>query len=87
MVLSVDEKSQAQALARSQPALPMVPGVPDRRCRTHVRHGTTSLFAVLNVADGTVISSIRRRHRAVELRKFLTKIDKTVPGPRARGPA
>ena len=79
VVLSVDEKSQVQALARCQPALPMVPGTAERRCHDYVRHGTTSLFAALNVADGTVISSIHRRHRAAEFRKFLTKIDKTVP--------
>ncbi|MFC7752526.1 IS630 family transposase [Tsukamurella soli] len=79
VVLSVDEKSQVQALARSQPAFPMMPGVPERRTHDYVRHGTTSLFAAMNVADGTVISSIHRRHRAVEFKKFLQKIDKTVP--------
>ncbi|QGU07043.1 hypothetical protein COCCU_05485 [Corynebacterium occultum] len=79
VVLSVDEKSQVQALQRSQPTLPMMPGTPERRAPDYVRHGTTSLFAALNVADGTVISSIHRRHRAVEFKKFLAKIDKTVP--------
>jgi len=79
VVLSVDEKSQVQALARSQPAFPMMPGVPERRTHDYVRHGTTSLFAALNVADGTVISSIHRKHRAVEFKKFLAKIDKEVP--------
>lgn len=79
VVLSVDEKSQVQALARSQPAFPMMPGVPERRTHDYVRHGTTSLFAALNVADGTVIASTHRRHRATEFKKFLTKIDKTVP--------
>jgi len=79
VVLSVDEKSQVQALARSQPAFPMMPGVPERRTHDYVRHGTTSLFAAMNVADGTVIASTHRRHRAVEFKKFLTKIDKTVP--------
>ncbi|WP_026533703.1 IS630 family transposase, partial [Arthrobacter sp. H14] len=79
VVLSVDEKSQVQALARSQPAFPMMPGTPERRTHDYVRHGTTSLFAALNVTDGTVISSIHRRHRAVEFKKFLTKIDKNVP--------
>ena len=63
---SVDEKSQVQALARSQPAFPMMPGMPEKRTHDYVRHGTTSLFAALNVADGTVISSLHRRHRTVE---------------------
>src|SRR5215218_519789 len=79
VVLSVDEKSQVQALARSQPAFPMMPGMPERRTHDYVRHGTTSLFAAFNTADGTVISSLHRRHRAVEFRKFLTKIDAQVP--------
>jgi transposase len=79
VVLSVDEKSQVQALARSQPAFPMMPGTPERRSHDYVRHGTTSLFAALNVTDGTVISSIHRKHRSVEFKKFLVKIDKTVP--------
>lgn len=79
VVLSVDEKSQVQALARSQPAFPMMPGTPERRSHDYVRHGTTSLFAALNVQDGTVISSIHRRHRAVEFKKFLAKINKNVP--------
>ena len=79
VVLSVDEKSQIQALARSQPAFPMMPGMPEKRTHDYVRHGTTSLFAALNVADGTVISSTHRRHRAIEFRKFLTKIESQVP--------
>lgn len=79
VVLCVDEKSQVQALQRSQPALPMMPGMPERRTHDYVRHGTTTLFAAFNVADGTVISSLHRRHRATEFKKFLTKIDKTVP--------
>lgn len=79
VVLSVDEKSQVQALSRSQPAFPMMPGTPERRTHDYVRHGTTSLFAALNVADGTVISSVHRKHRSVEFKKFLAKIDKTVP--------
>src|SRR3954469_6209598 len=79
VVLCVDEKSQVQALARSQPAFPMMPGMPEKRTHDYVRHGTTSLFAALNTADGTVISSLHRRHRAVEFRKFLTKIDAQVP--------
>ena len=79
MVLSVDEKSQVQALARSQPALPMMPGMPEKRTHDYVRHGTTSLFAAMNTADGTVISAVHRRHRSVEFKKFLAKIDKEVP--------
>ena len=62
VVLSVDEKSQIQALARSQPAFPMMPGMPEKPAHDYARHGTTSLFAALNVADGTVISSLHRRH-------------------------
>ena len=79
VVLSVDEKSQVQALARSQPAFPMMPGMPEKRTHDYVRHGTTSLFAALNIVDGTVISSLHRRHRAVEFKKFLIKIDTEVP--------
>ena len=79
VVLSVDEKSQVQALARSQPAFPMMPGLPEQRTHDYLRHGTTSLFAALNTADGTVISSVHRRHRAIEFKKFLTKIDSQVP--------
>lgn len=79
VVLSVDEKSQVQALARSQPAFPMMPGMPEKRTHDYVRHGTTSLFAALNVADGTVIASTHRRHRAVEFKKFLAKIEDQVP--------
>jgi transposase len=79
VVLCVDEKSQVQALARSQPAFPMMPGMPEKRTHDYVRHGTTSLFAAMNVADGTVISATHRHHRAVEFRKFLAKIDTEVP--------
>jgi transposase/transcriptional regulator with XRE-family HTH domain len=79
VVLCVDEKSQVQALARSQPAFPMMPGMPEKRTHDYVRHGTTSLFAALNVADGTVISAVHRRHRAVEFKKFLARIDAEVP--------
>ena len=64
VVLCVDEKSQIQALDRSQPVLPMMPGMPERRTHDYVRHGTTSLFAAFNIADGTVISELHRRHRA-----------------------
>ena len=79
VVLCTDEKSQVQALDRSQPALPMMPGMPERRTHDYVRHGTTSLFAAFNIADGTVISELHRQHRAIEFKKFLTTIDKTVP--------
>jgi transposase len=79
VVLCVDEKSQVQALARTSPVLPMMPGMPERRTHDYVRHGVTSLFAAFNIADGTVISSIHRRHRAVEFKKFLAKIDAEVP--------
>jgi transposase/transcriptional regulator with XRE-family HTH domain len=80
VVLCVDEKSQVQALARSQPAFPMMPGMPEKRTHDYVRHGTTSLFAAFNIDDGTVISALHRRHRASEFKKFLAKIDTEVPG-------
>jgi transposase/transcriptional regulator with XRE-family HTH domain len=79
VVLCVDEKSQVQALQRSQPALPMMPGMPERRTHDYVRHGTTTLFAAMNVSDGTVITSLHRKHRAIEFKKFLTKIEDQVP--------
>jgi transposase len=79
VVLCVDEKSGMQALDRSQPVLPMMPGMPERRTHDYARHGTTSLFAAFNIADGTVISELHRQHRAVEFKKFLIAIDKAVP--------
>jgi transposase len=79
VVLCVDEKPQIQALDRSQPVLPMMPGTPERRTHDYVRHGITSLFAAFDIADGTVISELHRQHRATEFKKFLTTIDKTVP--------
>ncbi|MEV0811525.1 IS630 family transposase [Micromonospora sp. NPDC050200] len=79
VVLCVDEKSQVQALDRSQPVLPMMPGMPERRTHDYVRHGITSLFAAFNIADGTVISQLHRQHRAIEFKKFLITIDKSVP--------
>jgi len=79
VVLCVDEKSQVQALARSQPAFPMMPGMPEKRTHDYARHGTTSLFAAFNTADGTVISSLHRRHRTIEFKKFLAKINTEVP--------
>ncbi|GLW19923.1 hypothetical protein Stsp01_66660 [Streptomyces sp. NBRC 13847] len=82
LVLCVDEKSQIQALDRSQPVLPMVPGIPERRSHDYVRAGTTTLFAALGVATGKVIGSLHRRHRAVEFKKFLTKPDTEVPADR-----
>jgi len=79
VVLCVDEKSGMQALDRSQPVLPMMPGMPERRTHDYARHGVTSLFAAFNIADGTVISELHRQHRAVEFKKFLIAIDKAVP--------
>ncbi|MER7370994.1 IS630 family transposase [Nonomuraea wenchangensis] len=79
VVLCVDEKSQIQALDRSQPVLPMMPGMPERRTHDYVRHGITSLFAAFNIADGSVIGELHRQHRATEFKKFLITIDKTVP--------
>ena len=79
VVLSVDEKSQVQALARSQPAFPMMPGMCEKRTHDYLRHGTTSLFAAFDIADGSVICSLHRRHRTVEFKKFLQKIDSQVP--------
>ncbi|WP_369794618.1 IS630 family transposase [Kutzneria sp. 744] len=68
-----------QALDRSAPMLPMMPGLPQRRTHDYIRHGITTLFAALDVASGEVIGSIHRRHRAVEFKKFLTTLDKQVP--------
>jgi transposase len=79
VVLCVDEKSQIQALARFAPILPMLTGTPERRSHDYVRHGTTSLFAALDMVSGKVIGSLRRRHRASEFRKFLERIDAEVP--------
>jgi transposase len=79
IVLCVDEKSQIQALDRSAPVLPMMPGMPERRSHDYVRHGITTLFAALDVATGEVIGSIHRRHRAAEFKKFLIKLDNQVP--------
>jgi transposase len=79
VVLCVDEKSGMQALDRSQPVLPMMPGMPERRSHDYARHGITSLFAAFNIADGTVITALHPQHRAVEFKKFLIAIDKTVP--------
>jgi transposase-like protein len=74
VVLSVDEKSQIQALDRSQPVLPIMPGMPERRTHDYVRNGLTTLFAAFDVATGEVISSLHRRHRAAEFKKFLGRV-------------
>jgi transposase len=80
LVLSVDEKSQIQALDRTQTILPMRPGRIALRTHDYKRHGTTSLFAALDVATGKVIGSCMQRHRSREFIKFLDQIDKSVPG-------
>ena len=79
LVLCVDEKSQIQALDRSQPVLPMRPGQVERRTHDYKRHGTTSLFAALNTATGNVIGKCYKRHRAIEFKKFLIEIERRVP--------
>ena len=79
VVLCVDEKSQIQALDRTQPVLPMRPGVPERQTHDYKRNGTTSLFAALNTATGEVIGKCCRRHRSVEFKRFLALIAKAVP--------
>lgn len=79
VVFCVDEKSQIQALDRTQPLLPMLPGTPARNTATYSRHGTTTLFAALDVATGQVIGKCHRRHRAKEFIGFLKEIDRNVP--------
>jgi transposase len=79
LVLCVDEKSQIQALDRTQPLLPLRPGQVERRSHDYVRHGTTSLFAALDAKSGKIIGQVHRRHRAIEFRKFLDTIDGAVP--------
>jgi transposase len=79
LVLCVDEKAQIQALDRSQPLLPMRPGQVERRTHDYKRHGTTSLFAALDVKTGKVMGECHRRHRSVEFRKFLDAIEANVP--------
>ena len=78
MVLCVDEKSQIQALDRTQPMLPLCP-LPERRTHDHIRHGTTTLFAALDVATGRVIGQTQRRHRSAEFLKFLRTVEANVP--------
>lgn len=80
IVLCVDEKSQVQALDRTQPLLPLRPGQVERRTHDYVRHGTTSLFAALDVKVGTVIGRCFPRHRATEFRRFLDTVETHVPG-------
>jgi len=79
MVLCVDEKSQIQALDRTQPMLPLAPGIPERRTHDYERHGTTTLFAALDIATGRVIGEVHRRHRASEFLKFLRTIEANTP--------
>jgi transposase len=79
MVLCVDEKSQIQALDRTQPLLPLAPGIAERRTHDYERHGTTSLFAALDVATGEVIGELHRRHRSDEFLQFLRTIEANVP--------
>ena len=78
VVLCVDEKSQIQALERTQPLLPLRPGSPERRSHDYTRHGTTTLFAALDTKTGEVIGELRRRHRATEFKAFLKTIDERV---------
>jgi transposase len=79
MVLCVDEKSQIQALDRTQPMLPLAPGIPERRTHDYMRHGTTTLFATLGVSTGEVIGELHRRHRSSEFLQFLRTIEANVP--------
>ena len=79
VVLAVDEKSQIQALDRTQPILPLLPGTPERASHDYKRHGTSSLYAALDLATGKVIGSLHNRHRAIEFHKFLQTIDQQAP--------
>src|SRR5271154_4948462 len=79
LVLCVDEKSQIQALNRTQPILPMQPGQAERRSHDYQRHGTTSLFAALDVATGSVVGKCFARHRSREFKKFLDHLDARLP--------
>jgi len=79
VVLCVDEKSQIQALDRTAPILPMLPGTPARATHDYKRSGTSSLYAALDIATGKVISSLHSRHRAIEFKKFLQTLDREVP--------
>jgi transposase len=79
VVLCVDEKSQVQALDRTRPVLPLRPGLPERQTHDYIRHGTTSLFAALEVATGKVIGKCQRRQRSQEFLKFLEEVDRQLP--------
>jgi transposase len=79
LVLSVDEKSQIQALDRTQPVLPLRPGIPARQTHDYQRHGTTTLFAALRLFDGKVIGACHARHRSEEFIRFLSKVDHETP--------
>jgi hypothetical protein len=79
VVLSVDEKTQMQALDRTQPMLPMRPDQIARRTHDYTRHGTASLYAAFDVATGKVLGSVTRQHRAADFVQCLDKIDRTVP--------
>jgi len=79
VVLCVDEKTQVQALDRTAPILPLLPGTPARATHDYRRHGTTNLYAALDVASGLVISDLTERHRAEEFRRFLNLVDRSVP--------
>ena len=79
VVLCVDEKTQVQALDRTAPILPLIPGTPERRTHDYKRNGVTNLYAALDVASGNVIADMTPRHRAEEFRRFLNLIDKSVP--------
>jgi transposase len=79
LVLCCDEKSQIQALDRTQPILPMLPGTPQRATHDYHRHGTTTLFAALDAASGKVFGSLHRRHRSLEFRDFLNQLNRQVP--------
>jgi transposase len=79
MVLCVDEKSEIQALDRTSPVLPLIPGTPERRTHDYRRHGTTNLYAALDVASGKVITNLTARHRAEEFQRFLNQINREVP--------
>jgi transposase len=79
VVLCVDEKSQIQALDRTQPILPMQPGLPERATHDYKRHGTSSLYAALDVSTGKVIGKLHGRHRAIEFKQFLQTLEREVP--------
>jgi len=79
IVLCVDEKTQVQALNRTQPILPLAPGIPARQSHDYERHGVTSLFAALDVGTGFAIGNCYRRHRHQEFLRFLNEIDALLP--------